>query len=187
MQGYYKDEEKSREALTADGYYRSGDLAELDAEGFLKITGRVKEIFKTEKGEYVAPAPVESKLATMKDLEQICLGGSGLPQPVVVVTLVEQVRNVPREEMRKKIEAHIRETNPKLLNHEKVAGVIVSTEDWLPSGDLVTPTLKVKRNKVEERFGPLMAQLVNGKQLVMWEDEFKAAQPAKAKAGEAVA
>lgn len=179
MMGYYKDEEKTREALTADGYYRSGDLAEIDSEGYLKITGRVKEIFKTEKGEYVAPAPVEAKLAALKDLEQICLGGAGFNQPIVVVTLSEQAQSVPREEMRQRIAEHVKATNPVLLNHEKVGGVVVSVGDWTPDGDLVTPTLKVKRNKVEERFLPHMKHIASQGFQVIWEDEIKAEAAAK--------
>lgn len=169
MQGYYKDEEKTVESMTDDGYYRSGDLAELDAQGFLKITGRVKEIFKTEKGEYVAPAPIEAKLAVLKDLEQICISGSGLPQPVVIVTLSEQARSRPKAEVTADINALLKDVNSKLMNHEKIAGAIVADGEWTPGTDFVTPTLKVKRNKVEQFFAETMKDMVKTGETVVWE------------------
>ncbi|MGM0564509.1 MAG: AMP-binding protein [Pseudomonadota bacterium] len=170
MVGYYKADDKTKEAMTEDGYYRSGDLGEVDAKGNVRISGRVKEIFKTEKGEYVAPAPIESKLATFKDYEQICLSGGGLPQPVAVVTLTEQAQKLPKDELTRAMAEHLVEVNRELLNHEKIAGVVVSCDDWLPDSGMVTPTLKVKRNKVEERYGKLMESIANSADTVVWEE-----------------
>lgn len=169
MKEYYKEPEKTAEAIDADGYYHSGDLGEVDADGFVKISGRVKEIFKTEKGEYVAPAPIEAKIASFKDFEQICLGGIGLAQPIVVVTLTEQAQKKAQGELTPAIEAHIKDLNKQLLNHEKIAGVVVADGDWLPETGLVTPTLKVKRNKIEEQYGQLMQEITNTGTPVLWE------------------
>ncbi len=169
MLNYYKDEEKTKEALDSEGYYRTGDLGEEDAQGFLKISGRIKETFKTEKGEFVAPAPIEEKLATFKDFEQICLGGLGLKQPVVVATLSDLAQNKPRHHLENKITEHVKLININLLNHEKIAGVIVSNEDWQPDSGLVTPTLKVKRNMIEKRYAKLMEQAVDNGLQVLWE------------------
>ncbi|WP_097459612.1 AMP-binding protein [Mangrovitalea sediminis] len=170
MAGYYKDEEKTKEAMTGDGYYRTGDLGVLDGQGFLRISGRVKEIFKTEKGEYVAPAPIESKLAAYKGFEQICLGGVGLVQPVAVVTLTEQIRNQPRDVLEQEIRDFVRELNGNLLNHEKISGIVVANQDWSPDTGLVTPTLKIKRSRLEARYAPYMAQLAPPERVVVWEE-----------------
>lgn len=170
MAGYYKDEEKSKEAMTDDGYYRTGDLGVLDGQGFLRISGRVKEIFKTEKGEYVAPAPIESKLAAYKGFEQICLGGVGLVQPVAVVTLTEQIRDQPRDVLEQEIRDFVRELNGNLLNHEKISGIVVANQDWSPDSGLVTPTLKIKRSRLEARYAPYMAQLAPPERVVVWEE-----------------
>lgn len=170
MAGYYKDREKTREAMTEDGYYRTGDLGTLDDQGFLRISGRVKEIFKTEKGEYVAPAPIEGRLGEYKGFEQICLGGVGLAQPVAVVTLTEQARGLPRETIEREIRDFLRELNDGLLNHEKIAGIVVASEDWSPDSGLVTPTLKIKRSRLEARYAPHMAQLAPPERTVVWED-----------------
>ncbi len=169
MHSYYKDEEKTKEAINEEGYLLTGDIGEIDKNGNLKITGRIKESFKTEKGEYVAPAPIESKLASLNELEQICLGGLGLRQPVVVVTLSDQAASKAQIELEKLIACHIKAINLKLLNHEKIAGAIISREDWQPDTGLVTPTLKVKRNMIEKRYGELMNQVVNSDKNILWE------------------
>lgn len=169
MLHYYKDEEKTKEAVDSEGYYHTGDIGEEDEQGFLKVAGRIKETFKTEKGEFVAPAPIEEKLASFKDFEQICLGGLGLKQPVVVATLSDQAQNKPRHHLENKISEHVKLININLLNHEKIAGVIVSNEDWQPDTGLVTPTLKVKRNMIEKRYAKLMEQAVESDIKVLWE------------------
>ncbi|GAA3948972.1 AMP-binding protein [Allohahella marinimesophila] len=169
MTGYYREPEKTAEAIDAEGYYHSGDLGEIDQDGYLRITGRIKELFKTEKGEYVAPAPIEAKIASMKEFEQICLAGSGLNQPVAIVTLTEQARQIPKEELKTAIESHIEQVNRQLLNHEKLCGVIISKDDWLPESGMVTPTLKIKRSKVEDRYTQLMEQICNSGDKVIWE------------------
>ncbi len=169
MLHYYKDEEKTKEAIDSEGYYHTGDIGVEDEDGFLKVTGRIKETFKTEKGEFVAPAPIEEKLSSFKDFEQICVGGLGLKQPVVVATLSELAQNKPRHHLENKINEHVKVINMNLLNHEKIAAVIVSNEDWQPDTGLVTPTLKVKRNMIEQRYAKLMEEAVDTDQPILWE------------------
>src|SRR5690606_3105129 len=82
MQGYYKDPEKTREDLTEDGWLHTGDVGEIDEQGRLRITGRVKEIFKTEKGKYVAPAPIENRIVSHPGIDQACVMGVDMPQQI---------------------------------------------------------------------------------------------------------
>lgn len=169
MQCYYKEPEKSREALDDEGYYRTGDLGQLDDDGYLRITGRIKELFKTEKGEYVAPAPIEAKLASFKGFEQICLIGSGLSQPVAIVTLSQPFLRAKRCELSSEIGAFVEQINLQLLNHEKISGVVVSIRDWSPDSGLVTPTLKVKRNIIEAQYAELAQRFADSHERVLWE------------------
>jgi long-chain acyl-CoA synthetase len=97
MKGYYKDEEKTKAAFTEDGYLRTGDLGEYDKEGYLYIVGRAKDQFKTEKGKYIAPAPIELKLAKNAAIEQLCLVGFGIPQPIALVTSLKKVKTYRRK------------------------------------------------------------------------------------------
>lgn len=169
MAGYYREPDKTREALDSDGYYRTGDLGQLDDKGNLRITGRIKELFKTEKGEYVAPAPIEAKLSSFKGFEQICLVGSGLSQPVAIVTLAESYRHSERCEVDTNISSFVEQLNRQLLNHEKIAGIVISTREWSPDSGLVTPTLKVKRNLIEAQYAELAQRLTAVPKRVLWE------------------
>jgi long-chain acyl-CoA synthetase len=92
MVGYYKDPEKTAESFTDDGFLRTGDQGRIDEDGFLWITGRVKDIFKTDKGKYVAPAPIELSMSKNTDIEQVCLVGLNLTQPIALVVLNEEAR-----------------------------------------------------------------------------------------------
>src|SRR5690554_7031717 len=80
MMGYYKDEEKTAEAFTEDGFLRTGDKGEIDEMGRLKLTGRIKEIFKTSKGKYIAPAPIENRLMAHDAIEMVCVSGANQTQ-----------------------------------------------------------------------------------------------------------
>ena len=97
MMGYFKAPELTAEVVTADGFLRTGDRGELDEQGRLRITGRVKELFKTSKGKYVAPAPIENRLLSSGLLEQCCVTGAGFPQPHAVGVLSENLRPLLKE------------------------------------------------------------------------------------------
>ena len=101
MLGYYKDPQATRDAFTDDGFFRTGDLVQIDPDGQLKIIGRVKEQFKTSKGKYVAPAPIESRLMAHPAVEACCLMGAGLPSPFAVVLLTEDAREAVRRPARR--------------------------------------------------------------------------------------
>src|SRR5690606_478133 len=92
MQGYYREEQQTREAFADGDWLRTGDVGEIDSQGRLRITGRLKEIFKTEKGKYVAPAPIENRLVSFPGVEQACVIGLGLPQPMALLNLSDEER-----------------------------------------------------------------------------------------------
>ena len=100
MLGYYKEPELTREAFTADGWLHTGDKGELDAEGNLRITGRVKDLFKTSKGKYVAPAPIEDRLVMHDAIEACCVTGANLGQPLGIVMLNRAGRGAGRRQRR---------------------------------------------------------------------------------------
>lgn len=156
MAGYYKAPDKTAETFTEDGYLRTGDRGRVDEDGFLFITGRVKEIFKTLKGKYVAPAPIEGALARNTDIDQLCFCGSGLKQPIMLVALTEDAYKKDRAEVQQQLEADMAEVNQKLEDHEKIAKCIVVSEMWTIDNGLMTPTMKVKRNQVEDRYREIL-------------------------------
>lgn len=168
--GYYKDKEKTAELFSADGWLKTGDVGRLDDDGYLYITGRVKEIFKTAKGKYVAPAPIEGAFGTNTDIEQLCFVGNGLTQPIMVVALNEDARKKPRADVEQALQTTMDEVNAKLEAHERVAKVVVVSEAWTIDNGMVTPTMKIKRNAVEERYGDLLQKEIKQRGAVAWED-----------------
>jgi long-chain acyl-CoA synthetase len=155
---YYKDPEKSAETFK-DGWLHTGDMGELDPDGCLKITGRVKDLFKTGKGKYVAPVPIESLLAENPYVEQICVMGSGLPQPVAVVVMAEAVGDAMNlsEEKTGLVET-LKTTNARLEAHEKLSHIVVAKDPWTIENGLLTPTLKIKRNLLEKKYHDLVSK-----------------------------
>ena len=152
MTGYLGEPEKTAETLV-DGWIHTGDKGEIDGDGFLKITGRVKEIFKGTKGKYVAPLPIESCFSTHKYLDQMCLMGSGLPQTVLLVQLSETGKAVDRASLEAELRKTAIEVNSELESHAKIACVIVSAQDWSTENGLATHTMKIKRASLEARYG----------------------------------
>ena len=149
MDGYYKDETETNKTII-DGWLQTGDEGEIDVSGFLTITGRVKDIFKTSKGKYVAPSPIEMKLSANKNLEQICVVGDGIPQPIVLVVLSERGKQKGKEDLISSLEKTMEIVNPKLDSHEKLHNIVVVAEDWTIENKLLTPTMKIKRNAIEK-------------------------------------
>lgn len=151
MTGYFRDE-----ALTAatlkDGWLHTGDRARADADGYLYIIGRVKDSFKTTKGEFVVPGPIEEAFSQNLMIEQVCLVGSGLPQPLVLVVLSEHGRTVAEEKLLEKMERELKEVNASLASHARVSTMVVMKEEWTVDNHLLTPTLKVRRSKIDARF-----------------------------------
>ncbi|WP_374675305.1 AMP-binding protein [Ideonella sp.] len=172
MLGYYKEPALSAQALTEDGWLHTGDKGQLDAEGNLKITGRVKDLFKTSKGKYVAPAPIEDRLVMHTSIEACCVTGANLGQPLGIVMLnaeaVTQARNGGRADLEASLAAHLKAVNAGLDPHEQLDCLVVVTEPWTVDNGVITPTFKVKRNRVEELYATSYERWANSRQPVLW-------------------
>jgi long-chain acyl-CoA synthetase len=157
MMGYFKEPEKTQEAFTQDGWLRTGDKGSIDKQGLLRITGRVKDLFKTGKGKYVAPAPIEDKLVMHEAVEACVVTGASLGQPLGIVMLnAEAVKKLASASARSDLEAslvtHLKGINATLDPHEKLQCVVVVTTAWTVDNDIITPTFKVKRNRIEDLY-----------------------------------
>src|ERR1019366_9547321 len=123
MLGYYKDPDSTLSTIQPDGFVRTGDLGVIEPDGQLKIVGRIKEQFKTSKGKYVAPAPIESRLMGHPDVESCCLMGAGYPCPFAIVVLTESARKrcgsaAARTALERSLRARLEENNQQLEEHE---------------------------------------------------------------------
>jgi long-chain acyl-CoA synthetase len=175
MLGYYKAPELTREALDAEGWLHTGDVGEIDELGRLRITGRLKEIFKTAKGKYVAPAPIEDRLSRHPQLEAVCVCGAGLPQPFAIAmpapcALQALADGSARQAMSEALAEHLERVNAQLEAHEKLAFLAVVREPWTVDNGLITPTLKVKRANLEARYAPKVPAWAARRQAVVFDD-----------------
>ena len=157
MLGYYKEPEKSRETLTDDGWLKTGDKGRIDEQGNLHITGRVKDLFKTGKGKYVAPAPIEDKLVMHDAVEACVVTGANLGQPLGIVMLNAEAATrskdpAARAEMETSLKAHLKTINATLDPHEQLKCLVLVTTAWTVDNDIITPTFKVKRNRIEDLY-----------------------------------
>ena len=171
MLGYYKAPELTREVLDEDGWLHTGDQGEIDEQGRLKITGRVKELFKTSKGKYVAPAPIENELLLHPDVELACVTGGDFPQPWGMVVLSEQAREKvksERERIGQSLASYLKEVNGSLNQHEQLSFIAVISDEWTIENGLLTPTLKLKRSAIEKKYGALAKSWHDEKQPVVW-------------------
>ena len=174
MLGYYKEPELTRQALTDDGWLRTGDKGQLDAEGNLRITGRVKDLFKTSKGKYVAPAPIEDRLVMHTSVEACVVTGANLGQPLGIVMLSpDAAQRAGAQGERAQLEAsladHLKSVNAALDPHEQLDCLVVVTTPWTVENGFVTPTFKVKRNRIEEVYGERFEGWVSARRTVIWE------------------
>jgi long-chain acyl-CoA synthetase len=173
MLGYFKEPELTKEAFTSDGWLHTGDKGQLDAEGNLRITGRVKDLFKTSKGKYVAPAPIEDKLVMHTAVEACCVTGANLGQPLGIVMLNIDAAQRAKDAAGKKtleesLAAHLKTVNGKLDPHEQLDSLVVVTEPWTVDNGFITPTFKVKRNRVEEVYSGSYERWSESRKPVIW-------------------
>lgn len=169
FKGYFKNEELTREAFTEDGFFKTGDIGHIDQEGFLHITDRKKEMFKTSGGKYVAPQMIENMAKASKFIEQIMVVGEGEKMPTALVqpdfnfakSWAErkniQIGDTPAEiaknpELKARIEKDIDYLNTKLGGWEQIKKIELTPEVWSIEDGLLTPTLKLKRKAIKEKY-----------------------------------
>jgi long-chain acyl-CoA synthetase len=173
MLGYYREPALTQASFTADGWLHTGDKGELDAAGNLRITGRVKDLFKTSKGKYVAPAPIEDRLVMHTAVEACCVTGANLGQPLALLMLnaeADAKAATPdgRAELEASLGAHLETVNATLDPHERLDCLVVTTEAWTVDNDLVTPTFKVKRNRIEALYAARFEGWTDSARAVVW-------------------
>lgn len=161
MLGYYKDEARTSQFMTCDGYIHTGDLGKLEG-GYLSIFGRKKDVSKTENGKCVAPVAIENQFADNQYIEKVCLLVAQLVQPVLVVNLSSHSKKAGKALLTSSLTATMNSVNQTLESHEKVAGVIVASDNWSAKSGELTPTLKVKRHVIEKTFLHLAQTIGSG-------------------------
>lgn len=172
FKGYFKNEQLNSEVFTQDGFFRTGDIGHIDNEGFLKITDRKKEMFKTSGGKYIAPQVIENQAKASKFIEQIMVVGDGEKMPCAFVQpdfnfakhWAERhkldIGTTPQEisqsrELKDRIGKEIDYLNTKLGSWEQIKRFELTPEVWSIDDGLLTPTMKLKRKAIKEHFSDL--------------------------------
>lgn len=169
MEGYYKQPELSAQAIQ-DGWFRTGDLGKEDSEGYLYITGRVKELFKTSKGKYISPVPIEDKLISALDVEHLCVMGANMPQPVAIAVVLKEWPRSFKKQFESQAKKVLDEVNQTLEKHERIRQLYLVNEDWNTDNGMLTPTLKMRRQPIEERYSSLIEKHQSNRKSIIWSD-----------------
>jgi long-chain acyl-CoA synthetase len=171
--GYYKRPDLDAEVFTSDGYFRTGDKGERRADGLLKLTGRVKELFKTAKGKYVAPAPIENRINEHIMVELSMVSGVGQPSAYALVVLSEDLR--PRlgdaqvkAQVQAEMEQLLRRVNAGIADYEKLQMLVLASEPWTIENGCLTPTMKIKRSRIEAEVAKRLEAWYEAKDPVVW-------------------
>ena len=131
----------------------SGDTGTLDDQGYVRVTGRIKDAFKTSKGSYVTPNPMEEVLSKNQYVEQVCIVGLGIPQPIALYNLSPAGLDTDQEIVEGSILSSIKTLNQSRANYERVSTAVIQSDPWSVDNECLTPTLKVKRFTLDSRFG----------------------------------
>jgi long-chain acyl-CoA synthetase len=175
MKGYYNKPEETRQVFTEDGWFKTGDIGTIDADGFLRITDRKKELFKTSGGKYISPQPIEQAIKGSRFVSQVVLIGAGRKFPAALIVPVwEQLESYcklkgievqslkdlcqhPRilDLLNRQIDA----LTPNLARYEKIKAIALLENEFSIEGGELTPTLKIKRRVIDEKYRDIIDRL----------------------------
>lgn len=167
MMGYYLEPELTDQTM-CDGFLCTGDTGNVDEDGYLWITGRVKDIFKTSKGKYISPIKIEMELEPRANLDQICVMGSNLSQPVVLGAIAVKPEKSELDNFEAKLERIMKELNRRLEKSEKIMKWFLVEEVWSADNDMITPTLKMRRQAIEKKYMPQIEQSLASDKTIIW-------------------
>ena len=173
MVGYYKRPDLDAQSFTADGFFKTGDLGSRRPDGQLKITGRLKELFKTSKGKYVAPAPIENLLNAHPMIELSMVSGSGFESAYALVVLAEDLRpKLQQKEVRSEVEKTLAEllakVNQEVADYERLKMLVVAAQPWSIENGCLTPTMKIKRSHIEYSVQHQLDNWYANSKVVIW-------------------
>jgi long-chain acyl-CoA synthetase len=167
MKGYYNEPELTQKVLK-DGWMYSGDRGELDENGFLKVTGRINDAFKTNKGEYIVPNSMENEIGKNENVAYVCVCGLTSPQPLALVSLAETAQSKPANDMEHSLLNSLAKVNLHATKHDIISTIVIIKEPWTEQSGLITPTMKVRRSVVDEKFQHMYLKWHNSPQTIIW-------------------
>ena len=168
MAGYYNDIETTNKTIK-NGWLHTGDKGKIDADGHLYITGRVKDTFKTSKGEFIDPAKIEAKFGEVEYFGQMCVVGLGVPQPIMLVNISDLGKKLEKKELIEKLENKLESVNSTLFNYLRISTIVICKDEWTPQNEILTPTMKIKRGNVDKMYMGKYDEWHHTNEKVIWE------------------
>ena len=168
MLGYYNDTETTNNTLK-NGWLHTGDKGKIDADGHLYITGRVKDTFKTSKGEFIDPAKIEALFGQIEYFGQMCVVGLGIPQPIMLVNISDVGKKITKNELIEKLENKLSSVNSKVFNYLRVSTIVICKDEWTPQNEILTPTMKIKRGNVDKMYMRKYDEWHHSDKKIIWE------------------
>lgn len=168
MLGYYNDPETTNNTIK-NGWLHTGDKGKIDSDGHLYITGRVKDTFKTSKGEFIDPAKIEALFGEVEYFGQMCVVGLGVPQPLMLVNISDIGKKLNKEELIIELEKKLEIVNSKIFNYLRLSTVVICKNEWTPQNEILTPTMKIKRGNVDKMYMNEYNNWHNSNDKVIWE------------------
>lgn len=169
MLGYFKNPARTAAVLDADGFLQTGDRGEIDQEGFLRLSGRMTDLFHTSDGRLVVPQPIEHELLTHPLVEHACVVGQGLPQPLTLLTLTEQARQLPHHEVERELEALLQRVNREMSRHEQLACMVVISDAWHRDAEATTATMLLRRGVIRARYHEFLGDWLVSGSTIVWQ------------------
>ncbi|PSU74572.1 AMP-dependent synthetase [Photobacterium phosphoreum] len=165
--GYYNNPQATQESFDDEGWLHTGDIGDLDNDGYLTIQGRKKDTFKTAKGKFVSPVPIEKRFMELGNFEMVCLIGSGMSAPILLA-IAHHYPQLNRERYQKKLLDILVKINNELESHQKIKGILMIKEPWSIENGILTPTLKIKRHLLEQDYATIDENW-NDEQIIHWQ------------------
>jgi long-chain acyl-CoA synthetase len=168
MKEYYNDPETTNNTIK-DGWLYTGDRGRIDDEGNLYITGRVKDTFKTTTGEFVEPGRIEALFGDVTEFEQICVVGFGIASPILLAVPSEGANSIDKDTLKQQLSSKLESVNKDQVSHRKVSTIVIMKEAWTPDNGILTPTMKIKRVKIDEKFMSKYNEWDENSEAIIWE------------------